>query len=110
MAAVAGSEPIIWFIESHDPADLEPSELAEWIRTGTFRFALAGMLGQPGPGGNPRERLGEASQGLSDHPRFARTTGISSATNAEDEEDHHPMLLRDVALSPTSRRRCAAPL
>jgi hypothetical protein len=101
MIAVAGPEPITWFIESYDPDDLEPGELSDWGRGWDLPFSprlecsvspdLAEIHGS-----DPTRlrKVCRLTRGPQDHWNFF-------GHHAEDGEDYYPMLLRDiVALYP----------
>jgi hypothetical protein len=96
MVAVAGEAPVTWFIESYEPADLEPDELATWVKDWDLPFA-------PELECSVSPDLAEIRD--SDEPRARKIYQITRSTPevwsffgqyAVDSEEHYPMLLRDV--------------
>ena len=98
MVAVAGEAPVTWFVESYEPADLEPDELATWVKDWDLPFApelacsVSPDLAEVHDLGEPRIR--KVYQITRTDPEVWSFFG----RYAVDEEEHYPMLLRDVVM------------
>lgn len=101
MIAIADEEPVTWFVESYDPADIEPAEVAVWEKGWDLPFS-------PTLDCSVSPDLAEIHR--DDPARIRQVCQITRAGDndwnffgyhAEDSEEHYPMLLRDiVALYP----------
>jgi hypothetical protein len=96
MVAVAGISPVTWFVESYDPADLEPAELSTWGQNWDLPFSpqlecsvspdLAEIHG------DDPSRIRKVYQITRKDPEVWSFFGH----HAQDDEEHYPLLLRDV--------------
>jgi hypothetical protein len=96
MVAVAGKGPVTWFVESYDPADLEPVEHAVWGLGWNLPFSpefecsvspdLAEIFG------DDPAKVRKVYQITREDPEVWSFFG----QDAEDDEEHYPLLLRDV--------------
>lgn len=95
MVAVAGDPPVTWFVESYDPADLEPAERAMWSQgwnlpvSPEFDCSVSPDLAEIHTGS---ESVRKVYQITRKDPAVWSFFG----QDAEDDEEHYPMLLRDV--------------
>ena len=102
MVAVAGEPPVTWFVESYDPEDLEPAERATWSRGWDLPIP-------PDFDCSVSPDLAEIRTGEENSRKVYQITRKDPAVlsffgeHAVDDEEHYPMLLRDVvALFPAA--------
>lgn len=94
--AVAGTDGVTWFLESYDPADLDPGELADWDKAWDLPLPAA-LDCSVSPDlveihGEDPARIRKIYQVTRD----SEGTWSFFGYHAEDAEEHYPMLLRDV--------------
>jgi hypothetical protein len=96
MVAVAGDAPVTWFVESYDPADLEPVEHATWGQgwdlpvSPEFECSVSPDLAEIH--GDDPAKVRKVCQITRKDPEVWSFFG----QDAEDDEEHYPLLLRDV--------------